>query len=123
MKTPEEKAEEAHENIMAMQEANGKLGSIGVSYPGHPQPLYCIVPSDLSRIHRGVQAAHGVAQYMIEYPDSQWKNSTLVVLKTTDMEPWVAGAHSIYREIHWGNRVTCCVYYGPSDRFQQLDLA
>ena len=47
--------------------------------------LYVLVRSDLKSLqYRGVQAGHGVAQWMLKFPDSQWKNGTLIYVDVAD---------------------------------------
>ncbi len=47
--------------------------------------LYAIADSSLNKRQQFVQATHAVAQYLIDNPDSEWKNGSLVMLKTNDM--------------------------------------
>ena len=47
--------------------------------------LYAIASNDLTKPQQFVQATHAVAQYLIDNPDSKWKNQTLVMLKSGEL--------------------------------------
>ena len=42
--------------------------------------LFVTIRKDLSHSQRAVQAGHAVAQYMLNCPNSSWKNQTLIYL-------------------------------------------
>lgn len=42
--------------------------------------LYILVSEDLEPVYGCVQGGHAVAQYLLEHPDSKWKNNTVVYL-------------------------------------------
>jgi hypothetical protein len=46
--------------------------------------LYVVVRDDLSFPQKAVQAGHAIAAWMLKFPDSVWKNDTLVLLKADD---------------------------------------
>jgi len=46
--------------------------------------LYILIRSDLSVSYQAVQAGHVVAQYVLDYPESQWKNDYLIYLSVRD---------------------------------------
>lgn len=49
--------------------------------------LYVLIREDLkSMAYKSVQAGHGVAQYMLEHPDDDWKNSYLIYVTVKDEE-------------------------------------
>lgn len=43
--------------------------------------LYVLVRNDLKYSSPAVQAGHAVAQFLLENPNSEWNNHTLVYLK------------------------------------------
>lgn len=49
--------------------------------------LYILTDKSLEPIYAAVQGSHAVAKYLIDFPDNEWKNSTLVYLKC-DVELW-----------------------------------
>jgi hypothetical protein len=84
--------------------------------------LYVIVDATLSKAHRAVQAAHGVAEYCLKYPDTVWRNHTIVMLKDDDINRWVDWAEAVWREPYWDNKVTCCVAFGKDEPSKECDL-
>jgi hypothetical protein len=47
--------------------------------------LYTLVRQDLKQHGvRAVQAAHSVAEYLLQNPDTDWDNGTMVLLKVED---------------------------------------
>lgn len=69
-----------------------------------PLKLYVIVDNRLSPSQKAVQAAHGVAQYMLEHP-GKWNNETIVLMRGHP-EKLEEVADSIWREPDMGNRIT-----------------
>ena len=47
--------------------------------------MYVLVRKDLPSTYRMVQGAHAVAEYLLRYPDTEWKNGTLVFLGVPDI--------------------------------------
>ena len=43
--------------------------------------LYIIIDESLDPVYGCVQGGHAVAQYLLENPDSKWKNNYLIYLK------------------------------------------
>lgn len=56
--------------------------------------LFVIVDQSLSKRQQFVQGAHAVAQHLVDFPDSEWQNGTLVMLKAEDLEEWKHHLHS-----------------------------
>jgi len=44
--------------------------------------LYVLVRNDLSKSQQAVQAGHAVAEFLLSYKDTEWKNGILVYLKS-----------------------------------------
>jgi hypothetical protein len=84
--------------------------------------LYVVVDSNLSPSQQGVQAAHGVAQYLLEHPDTEWTNGTLIILKSPEIERWFTWAESVFREPDLDNRVTACVAFGKRKPSRHCEL-
>lgn len=72
--------------------------------------LYVLVDKSLSQRQKWVQAAHAVAQYLIEIPDG-WRNRTLVILECSDIEKEAERADAIFREPYFGNKITAVAKY------------
>lgn len=48
--------------------------------------LYVLTRQDLNPVYAGVQAGHAVAEYLIQYPQTPWRNSTLIYLVVENEE-------------------------------------
>lgn len=46
--------------------------------------LYVLTRQDLDPVYAGVQAGHAVAEYLIQHPQTPWRNSTLIYLVVQD---------------------------------------
>lgn len=53
-----------------------------------PYKLYILVRSDMSPEQQAVQAGHAVAQFVLDNPKSDWKNSILVYLRVKDVDSY-----------------------------------
>ncbi len=127
--TPKERAEQSYQTMQRTYELNQKLKEIGVidedalgkvlyeqgTVDRVNDKLYCVVDATLSKSQQGVQAAHGVAQYLLEHRDTKWNNGTLIILKSYDLSQWEDWAESMFREPDLDNRVTACVSFGKPD--------
>lgn len=51
--------------------------------------LFVIVDQSLSKRQQFVQGAHAVAQHLVDFPNSPWKNKSLVMLKTKDLQHYI----------------------------------
>lgn len=82
--------------------------------------LYILTRTDLPGSQPGVQAGHAVAQYLLENPDTEWDNGTLIYLATScedELEHWKhklnwkGHKYAEFREPDIGNELTaiaCC---------------
>ena len=74
--------------------------------------LYVLTDSKLSKAQQWVQATHAVAQHFVDYPDTPWKNYTLVMLQCPDIHEWSEMIyekqleHSKFHEPYFENRLT-----------------
>lgn len=50
------------------------------SLPQQPKRLYVIIDESLSPVYGCVQGGHAVAQFLLDHPDSEWKNNYLIYL-------------------------------------------
>ena len=95
------------------------------------EKLYVIVRKDLSPSQRTVQAAHAVAEYMKQNPDTEWPNGTLVVLASKGLDHlkhwvWRLAARGVryteWREPDIGDELTAIAIYGQREQFKSLQL-
>ena len=79
-----------------------------------------------------VQGAHAVAQYCLDFPDSEWKNQTLVFVKVrheADLEffeqmlQMKGKKFSKFYEPDIGNSMTAIACYDDGKIFSRLELA
>ncbi len=89
--------------------------------------LYVLVRKDMSNSQKAVQAGHAVAQFLIENPDTEWDNGTLVYLSCGPMYLMGCGAieavhedlalagceTASFREPYMDNKVTAIAAFGP----------
>ena len=92
--------------------------------------LYVLVREDLGPSYAAVQAGHGMAQYMLEFPDV-WRNHTLVYLRVKDEKhllEWrdkliVKGIpYAIFREPDIDNQATSLACVDDGKLFKSLQL-
>jgi len=84
--------------------------------------LYVLVRSDLTKSQQAVQSAHAVAQFMVENPLHEWKNSYLIMLRSKNLHAWVPEADTVWREPDINNEITSLAFYEGGDRFKDLRL-
>lgn len=48
--------------------------------------LFILVRKDLKQSSSAVQAGHAVAQFMLDYPTSDWNNDYLIYLKVRNIQ-------------------------------------
>jgi hypothetical protein len=46
--------------------------------------LYVLTRNDLGLAYQAVQGAHAVAQFVLDYPDNEWKNGYLIFMAEED---------------------------------------
>lgn len=97
--------------------------------------LFILVRKDLKRSSPAVQAGHAVAQFMLEYPNSEWKNGYLIYLKVRDLAElkyWKGQAMtctinkilqvSDFSEPDLNNELTAVAIYGTDMNFFNSSL-
>jgi len=91
--------------------------------------MYVLVRKDLPGSQPAVQAGHALAQYLIDYPDNEWTNGTLIYLKVDsewDLLQWwdkllyVHPKHSCFREPDIGNEMTAIAAFDNTGRLENL---
>ncbi len=88
---------------------------------------------DLDHSYRMVQGAHAVAQYLIDFPQSDWNNQTLIFLlvdneehlKSYEQKLLIKGIteYSKFYEPDIGNQLTSIAVYTDEKIFKRLSLA
>lgn len=93
--------------------------------------LYVVTRKDLGIVYAGVQAGHGVAQWMLEHPEEDWNNSTLVYLVVSDLyqlNKWKRKleynkqSFSTFVEPDIGDELTALACYSEGKEFKNLKL-
>lgn len=96
------------------------------NYQTEPR-LYVIIDESLESVYGCVQGGHAVAQYLLENPDSEWKNNYLIYLKDK-LERLVVKLQMLgiryteFREPDLGNKLTAIAVLGNQKVFQKLKL-
>ena len=89
--------------------------------------LYVIIDESLESVYGCVQGGHAVAQYLLENPDSEWKNNYLIYLKDK-LERLVVKLQILgiryteFREPDLGGKLTAIAVLGNQKVFQKLKL-
>ena len=101
--------------------------------------LYVLTRNDLGIAYQSVQGSHAVAQFMLDYPNHEWKNGYLIFLEVDDGESlmqWVKKLRqkqimlpddkkfemSIFRESDLDNEITSVAVYTNGRIFANLDI-
>lgn len=48
--------------------------------------LYVLIDSSLPKVYGAVQGAHAVAQFLLTYPKTKWRNETLIFLRCENIK-------------------------------------
>jgi hypothetical protein len=72
--------------------------------------LYVLVDAGLSKSQQAVQSGHAVAEYLLENPNTEWDNGTLVYLKTPILETFLYKAEAIFQEPDLDNKITAIAF-------------
>ena len=95
--------------------------------------MFVIVRDDLKTVGlKAAQGAHALAQHLIDYPNTQWKNNTLIFLKTeniytlyniVDFLELKNKKYSTFYEPDLNNELTAIAVYSERDnKFKKLKL-
>lgn len=89
--------------------------------------LYVLIDKSLDPIYGCVQGGHAVAQYLLEHPDSTWKNNYLIYL-SCDINKWknklnIRGLDfSEFVEPDLDNKLTSIAVESSGEIFKNLKL-
>ena len=87
--------------------------------------LYVITSNELAPVYACVQGAHAVAQYLLDSPDSEWKNDYLIFLKG-DLEKVQAKleynnvSYTKFHEPDLNNKLTAVAVLNNQNLFKNL---
>lgn len=101
--------------------------------------LYVLTRNDLGLVYQSVQGAHAVAQFVLDYPDHEWKNGYLIFLGVEDhheLQTWWGELNlqnemkskekqspiSIFKEPDLNNELTAVAIYTNGRKFKNLEL-
>lgn len=91
--------------------------------------LFVIVDPSLSRRQQFVQGTHAVAQYCLDYPNTKWRNYTLVMLKSDVAVDFFADVlaqegieYSSFNEPYYNNIMTAVCALDIEDLTCKLQL-
>ena len=94
--------------------------------------LYVFVRKDLPKSYQAVQAGHAVAQWLLDHPEQDWNNHTLIYLGVPN-EAELQEAYddfldfsdykvSAFYEPDIGNQMTAIAVYAKDTEFSNLPL-
>jgi len=93
--------------------------------------LYVVVRKDLDKVFAMVQGAHAVAEYLLQCPNSDWKNQTLVFVQISDYWALTRLANKLsmaekpfvqFFETDLNNELTSIACYNTGEVFKNLQL-
>ena len=84
--------------------------------------LFILVDKKLPRDHKAVQAGHAVAAFLKAYPDTPWKNGTLVYLRSEDIDFDVQYCDVAWKEPYWGDKLTAAACLGKDEIWEKHKL-
>lgn len=93
--------------------------------------LYVLTRGDLEKSYQAVQAGHAVAQFLLENPESNWKNNYLIYLNVKDEEElkywmWKLNKKGIkyseFKEPDINNETTAVAVANDNNIFKKLKL-
>lgn len=94
--------------------------------------LYVLVRKDLPKSYQAVQAGHAVAQWLIDNPDQEWNNHTLIYLgvnNEAELQEWYLDLLDFsdldpvpFYEPDIGNQLTAIAVYADDKEFSNLPL-
>lgn len=89
--------------------------------------LYVIIDESLEPVYGCVQGGHAVAQYLLENPNSRWKNNYLIYLKSDIMKMMnkldcYGISYTIFKEPDLNNKITAIAVLDNREMFKKLKL-
>jgi len=101
--------------------------------------LYVLTRNDLGLAYQAVQGAHAVAQFVLDYPDNEWKNGYLIFLAVEndgDLWDWLYKLESqnkmkstekkilfsIFQEPDLDYELTAVAVYTTGSKFKNLKI-
>ena len=93
--------------------------------------LFVLTRKDISPSQQAVQAGHAVAEFLLRFPDTKWRNGTLVYLGVDNEDQLNRWAYKLYfKDIEWigfrepdiGNQLTAIATVGNDRIYSKLKL-
>jgi len=93
--------------------------------------LFVLVRRDLKESYQAVQAGHALAEFLLQHPDTQWDNGTLIYLGVNnekELHKWMGKLqlrcidYESFTEPDIGDQITALACAGNDKIFKSLKL-
>ena len=90
--------------------------------------LYVLIDSQYESSYRAVQAGHAVAEYMLRFPQTEWKNHYLIYLQVDNIQQWIFNLEknqkqfACFIEPDVGHKITAIAVEDDGKLFRKLKM-